>query len=180
MSERPSILRLVEIWKNKIGVEMKGRGGTEFIGIPMDGQRLKNFKDLFQTMIDLGYSKIEISSPAVLKKIIDECWPDLIVNMTDKDLKISKDIVRRQWTSIVDKFSDVVISQYVEPEKDNIPESDDIDKKSENDKEEILEDIFNPKGRIKIEPFGRVMPALDEELFAKLAAVDKMLKEKKK
>jgi hypothetical protein len=177
VNERPSLIRLIEIWKAKSGVPMRGERGTEYIGIPF-GDRLSLFMDLFQTMVNLGYSKAEISSPTVQKKLIDECWPEMITKMTAKNLKISKDIVRKQWNSVLDKFSDLEISKYKEPERQlsNTTLKETIDQQT---KEEILDDLYNPKDRLVMNTSDWVKPPIVEDLFAEIAALEESLKEDK-
>ena len=178
--DRPSLDEIIKVWNGKSSIKKypRSHSGRPYWAIPFETQK-ECLMNLYQTLLDFGYSKQQIQDPLVEGKILEECWPKEIKAYVD--WKKSRDILKKNWKKTFTVFSDVKISQYKEPKNQPVvPVISSNETIPENEKKEILEDIFNPKGRLKVECFDRVIPELDRELFEKLAAVDKMLKEKKK
>lgn len=147
-NERPTLDKIIAVWKADCGETKQSDRGTTYIVVPI-ADRYGNFLNLIQTILDHGYTKDELSSVSLRTKVVMACWPEIIKKMSHKDLKLSRVISANQWDEAINKFSDLKISKYVEPLKPEpkvyltSPSKDNV-----SSKENLLNEIINPKNRL--------------------------------
>lgn len=134
-------------WKYACGEEKTSEAGTTFIVIPIADRR-GNFLNLIQTLVDRGLSKEDVKSAPLSTKVAKICWSDLIKKMTQAEVKRSRDISKNQWEEAIIEFFAKPISIHVKERPIKIPKEVTKDPKKELTKEELLEEIFNPKDRL--------------------------------
>jgi hypothetical protein len=140
----PPILEVVELWKFDCGIEVRGKGGSTFKGIPIPDRRGR-LLDLIQAMVSFGYVREEIEAPAVSTKVVMTCWSDLIVNMTKTNLRKSRDITRLQWEEAIKEFFSVELPKF--QKRETAPEYK-KEPKLEKTKEDLIMEIMEPKDRL--------------------------------
>ncbi len=161
MSEfRRYIDDIITNWKYGCGQEKVSDRGTSYIVVPIANRR-GNFLNLIQTLVDKGFTKEEIRSSEISTKVVKECWSDLIVNMSAKDLRKNRDITRRQWEEAIKEFFAEPISEYRGPVKPTVPEF-----KKEAKKEKVLE--LDPTDRIKMDTSDVVDADLDLDFLEEI------------
>lgn len=154
MSERLSIDEIIADWEAECSVDLISKSGFPYRGIPSGSSRRGHFLNLVQTLLDQGYSKEEIKTGSLCAKVVNTCWPDKERSISAKELRTSKAGTRKLWEQCVRKVIHIEISKYevedVEPREPAVsfrPPT--LDKReSKESKEDILEEIFNPKDRI--------------------------------
>lgn len=169
-TERPNIDAIIAVWKANCGETRQSERGTTYVVIPIP-DRYGQFLNLIQTMLDNGYSKEEVRSISIRNKVVMACWPDLIKKISPKDLKKSRLITAKQWEEALDKFSDIIISKYVEPQKPIVKyETKSYEKPTEKVVEKELE--IDPKDRIKMDTSDIPDPELDLDFLNELGELN--------
>lgn len=148
-NEKPSIDEIIGAWKADCGLTKRSDMGTTYVVVPIPDRYL-HFLDLIQTLLDHGYEKEYIRSKVFRGKIVLICWPDIITKITDAGLRKTRAITASQWDEAVNKFSDIAISKFVELEKELPVNKVEVKKefKQQKTKEELLEEVLNPKDRL--------------------------------
>lgn len=145
-SDRPSIDKIIDIWKADCGESKVSSHGVVYVVIPLATQ-YNHFLDLIKTLLDNGFSKSEVESVGLRTKIATKCWPDIIQKMSVKEIKRARTITAMRWDEAVNKFSDFKISRFVEEKKPEPPIPETFNKRVEKE-EPSLEEIINPKNRL--------------------------------
>lgn len=145
--ERLPIDRVIALWKADCGIERESDNGTTYLVVPIPDRRGR-FLDLVQAMVHFGHSEEDIRSATVSTKVVMACWSDLIVKISDNKLKKYRGISRNQWEEAVDEFfvKGLNLPKYIKPIDNNVYHI--TPPKKEKTKEEMMDDIFNPKDRI--------------------------------
>ena len=112
MNERPSIDKVLDLWKADCGEVKTSSQGTTYLVIPLPDRRGR-LLDLIQALVSYGHLEEDIRSGSVSSKVVKMCWSDLIVKMTAKDLKRNRDITRHQWEEALNEFFKIELPKYV-------------------------------------------------------------------
>lgn len=144
--QRPSIDKIIDIWKADCGESKVSSHGVVYVVIPLATQ-YNHFLDLIKTLLDNGFTIAEIESVGLRTKIATKCWPDIIQKMSVKEIKRARTITAMRWDEAVNKFSDFKISRFVEEKKPESIIPAPHHRKTEV-KEPSLEEMVNPKNRL--------------------------------
>jgi hypothetical protein len=146
--EKRSIEDIISDWKYACGQEKTSDHGTTYVVVPIADRR-GNFLDLIQTLVDEGVAQEEIASGSISTNVVLTCWSNLVTKMTAKELKRARNITRSQWQEAIKEFFARPISEYAGPERAIAPTpKEQKPAKKELTKEELMEEIFDPKDRI--------------------------------
>jgi hypothetical protein len=159
-NEKPSIDKIIAVWKANCGETKHSEKGTTYVVVPIP-DRYTHLLNLIQTLLDHGYDKECIESGSLRGKVVLACWSDLIIKISAKDLRRNRAITASQWDEAVNKFSDITISKFVEPEKE-VPVQK-VEIKKESLTEEKMEELANLAQKLKNDP-NRSSPNLSEEV----------------
>jgi len=148
MSERLSIDEIIGDWAAKCSVELTNKNGHPYWGIPSGSSRRECFLDLIQTLLDQGWKKEEIKTDGVRAKVVNTCWPDKERSISAKELRTSKAATANIWEQTVRTVTGIEISKYEGKVSNYVAPTPPVSVTLKESKEEILEEIFNPKDRL--------------------------------
>ena len=172
-NEKPSIDKIIAVWKANCGETKHSERGTAYVVVPIP-DRYIHFLNLIQTLLDHGYDKEYIESGSLRGKVVLACWPDIITKISAKDLRRNRAITASQWDEAVNKFSDIAISKFVEPDKEVPVQKAEIKKEY---KEKVLE--IEPKDRIKMDTSDIADSPLDPDFLRELGLDESFMGGKK-
>lgn len=146
-TEKPSIEDIIKKWKQDNGQVRVSDRGTAYVIMP-NSTLLSNLKILAKTMFDSGYSYKEMKDYRVAVKLADICWREnKIVKMSSTEIKKAKMGLVEDWSEVISTYSGIKMSELSDSEK-VVPVKTEKPKEKELTKEEILDEIMNPKNRL--------------------------------
>ena len=171
------------MWKDEHSVWYRGDGGTPYRRIPTREMPDALFS-LSKTLITQGHSFEEIDNSRVGSMIADTCIrEDKIVKMSNSDVKRAKTSLGIDWNENLrsKRFRDFLASFLEQPIKEVVVKTEESEKivivektgpkkqqKAEKTKEEIMDEILNPKNRIQSDQKIDRSNDLDLELLKEL------------
>lgn len=158
-TERPSLIEILNAWKNYNGLKKSSFTGEEYLII---NASLQNLRDLAETMINYGYTYDELKRPKMGSDIAEYCWDaDYIKKIPPAAIKKLQFKVGKAWFLAIAKYSELAVSKSDPIENPEPPKTD-----PQTKKEPVLDIV--PKDRIIMDTSDMPETELDLEFLEEL------------